>query len=522
MNLAYECLEKNARGIPNRPAVIDGVRGDIHSYAELNAQVNSVANALQSLGIGKGDRVALYLRNIPEFIVAFFASAKIGAISVPFNIMLKKMEIEYILNHCGARIVIGMAEETSENILPIWPNLPSLEKIISVQGLAGGGGNPGVLAFEDLVSQHRRGFTALEVDEDDGLCLLYTSGTTGKPKGALSTHVRWLRQAIINASRVVPMTEEDLVLTGAPFFHVYVVLTVLPTLYAGAAVVTLQRFFPKDALELITKHKITHFMGTPTMWAYLIEEYLNNKEQYDVSSLWYGQCAGASLPAELGKQIEEVFGLGLVECYGATESSSTVTHTRFKHFTPGCPGWPAPGWEVKIVDADGRDLPNGQIGEMLCKGPGVIKEYWNDPDMTAAKIQGGWWKSGDLAYMEGGGHTDGLVYLVDRKDDMLVCGGYNIYPSEVESYLVQNPKVLQAVVIGIPDKVKGEIPKAYIIPAPGQTVTEDEIIRWAKENMAAYKAPRQVVLTTMDELPKTATGKILKRELKRMEMEKTK
>jgi long-chain acyl-CoA synthetase len=522
MNLAHECLEKNARRIPNRPAVIDGVRGDIHSYAELNAQVNSVANALQSLGIGKGDRVALYLRNIPEFIVAFFACAKVGAISVPFNIMLKKMEIEYILNHCGARLVIGMAEETSENILPIWSNLPSLEKIISVQGLAGDGGNPDVLALEDLVSQHKPEFTALDVDEDDGLCLLYTSGTTGKPKGALSTHARWLRQAVINASHVVPMTEEDLVLTGAPFFHVYVVFTVLPPLFAGAAVVTLQRFFPKDALELITKHKVTHFMGTPTMWAYLIEEYLKNKEQYDVSSFWFGQCAGSSLPGELAKQIEEVFGIGLVECYGATESSSTVTHTRFNHFTPGCPGWPAPGWETKIVDPEGRELPNGEIGELWCKGPGVIKEYWNDPDMTAAKIKDGWWKSGDLAYIKGGGHADGLVYLVDRKDDMLVCGGYNIYPSEVESYLVQNPKVLQAVVIGIPDKVKGEIPKAYIIPAPGQTVTEDEIIRWAKENMAAYKAPRQVVLTTMDELPKTATGKILKRELKRMEMEKVK
>jgi long-chain acyl-CoA synthetase len=521
MNLAHECLEKNARRIPNRAAVIDGVSGDIRSYATLNAQVNSAANALESLGVSKGDRVALYLKNIPEFIVAFFAIAKAGAIAVPFNIMLKKMEIEYILNHSGAKIVIGMAQETDENIIPILADLPSLEKIVSVQGLAGGGQNPKVLAFEDLLAEHKPEYTALDLDDSDGLCLLYTSGTTGKPKGALSTHASWLTQATINASHVVPMTEEDLVLTGAPFFHVYVVFTVLPPLYAGAAVVTLQRFFPKEALELITKHKITHFMGTPTMWAYLIEEYLKNKGKYDVSSFWFGQCAGSSLPSELAKQIQEVFNLGLVECYGATESSSTVTHTRFNHFTPGCPGWPAPGWEVKIVDMDGRELPNGEIGELWCKGPGVIKEYWNDPDMTAAKIQDGWWKSGDLAYIKDGGHADGFVYLVDRKDDMLVCGGYNIYPSEVESYLVQNPKVLQAVVIGIPDKVKGEIPKAFVIPAPGETLTEDEIIRWAKDNMAAYKAPRQVELTTIDDLPKTATGKILKRELKRMEIEKT-
>ncbi len=155
MNLAYECLEKNAQRIPDRPAVIDGVHGIVRSYAELNAQVNSAANALQSLGVEKGDRVALYLRNIPEFIVAFFAAAKVGAIAVPFNIMLKKMEIEYILNHCAAKIVIGMTEETDENILPIWANLPTLERIISVQGLAGGGKNPGILSFEDLVSQHK-------------------------------------------------------------------------------------------------------------------------------------------------------------------------------------------------------------------------------------------------------------------------------------------------------------------------------------------------------------------------------
>jgi len=159
---------------------------------------------------------------------------------------------------------------------------------------------------------------------------------------------------------------------------------------------------------------------------------------------------------------------------------------------------------------------------LYCKGPGIIREYWNDPKMTEMRIQDGWWKSGDLAYVQGNGHFDSVLYLVDRKDDMLVCGGYNIYPTEVEGYLLQNPKILQAVVVGIPDEVKGEIPKAFIVPAPGETVTADEIIRWAKDNMAAYKAPRQVDITTIDELPKTTTGKILKRELRRVEIEKQK
>jgi long-chain acyl-CoA synthetase len=228
------------------------------------------------------------------------------------------------------------------------------------------------------------------------------------------------------------------------------------------------------------------------------------------------------LPGDLAKQIEETFGIGLVECYGSTETASTVTHTRFNHFIHGTPGWPAPGWEIKIVDDAGEEVPKGEIGELWCKGPGVVKEYWNDPAMTAMKIHDGWWKSGDLAYVKGHSTSDGMLYIVDRKDDMLVCGGYNIYPSEVETYLANHPKILQSIVIGIPDKVKGEIPKAFIVLSPGQTATEEEIILWAKENMAAYKAPRQVVFTAMDDLPKTATGKILKRELKRMEIEKAK
>lgn len=522
MNLAHECLEKNARRIPNRAAIIDGVRGTVCTYAELDAQVNKVANALQSLGVEKGDRVALYLRNVPEFVVAFLAITKLGAISVPFNIMLKKMEIEYILNHSKSKIMFGMTEETQENVLPILDKLPSLEKIISVAGIAGAGSVPSVLDYEALVSANNPEFSAVDVDRYDGLTLLYTSGTTGKPKGALATHGGWLAQASLNASFVVPMTDEDIVLTGTPFFHVYVVFTVLPTLYAGAAVVTLQRFFPKETLDLITKFKVTHFMGTPTMWAYLIEEYLKNPGKYDVSSFWFGQCAGSSLPSELARQIEDTFGIGLVECYGATETASTVTHTRFRHHTPGSPGWAAPGWEIKIVDSDGKDVAPGEIGELWCKGPGVIKEYWGDPDMTAMKIQDGWWKSGDLGYVKGTNYSDACLWIVDRKDDMLVCGGYNIYPSEVESYLAQHPKILQSVVIGIPDKLKGEIPKAFVVLGPGASATEDEIIRWAKDNMAAYKAPRQLEFTTMDELPKTATGKILKRELKRIEIEKAK
>ncbi len=522
MNLSYECVENNASRIPTRLAMIDGERGTTFTYSEMNSQVNSVANGLISMGIKENDRVAIYLRNVPEFLVAFMAISKIGAIAVPFNIMLKKMEIEYILNHSESRVIFGMAEETEESILPNLGALPKLEKIIIVRGQPNREWNSIETPYEDLLANNSDKFNALDLPGDHGLSILYTSGTTGKPKGVLSTHESWLSQAILNAGFVVPMAEEDGIITGAPLFHVYVVLTAFPTLYTGACFVTLERFFPVTTLELITKHKLTHFMGTPTMWAYLIEEYTKNPAKYDISSLRLGQAAGSSFPAELGRQIEKVFNIDLVECYGATESSSTVTHTRVGHFVPGSSGWPARGWAIKIVDDDGNEVPFGEVGELWIKGPGVLKHYWNDPVNTAAKIHDGWWKSGDLAYVEGQSQTDCALHIVDRKDDMLVCGGYNIYPSEVEGYLAQHPKILQSVVIGIPDRLKGEIPKAFVVLSPGQTCTEQEMIKWSKENMAAYKAPRVFEFTTMDELPKTATGKILKRELKRMEMEKSK
>ncbi len=521
MNLSYECVQRNAERIPNRLAIVDGTTGDTLTYSQLNSQVNSIANGLLALGIKRNDRVAIYLRNVPEFITAFMAITKIGAIAVPFNIMLRKMEIEYIMNHSESRIIFGMAEETAENVIPILDKLPKLEKVIVVRGEHSSTSNKAEIPFESLL-EYNNDLQAVDVDPEDGLSILYTSGTTGNPKGALATHQSWLSQIVLNAGQVVPMNEQDIIITGAPLFHVYVVLTALPTLWSGACFVTLERFFPATALELITRYQITHFMGTPTMWAYMIEEYLNNQSKYDVSSLRLGQAAGSSFPAELGKQVEDVFKLNLIECYGSTESSSTVTHTRFGHFMPGTSGWPARDWAIKIVDFDGNEIPQGEIGELWIKGPGVLRKYWNDPENTATKIQDGWWKSGDLAYVRGDSNTDCLLHLVDRKDDMLVCGGYNIYPSEVENYLAKNSKILQSVVIGIPDPLKGEIPKAFVVLAPGQNATEEEMIRWSKENMAAYKAPRQFEFTTMDELPKTATGKILKRELKKMEMQKQK
>lgn len=522
MNLAHACLERPARRVADRIAVIDGPSGKKYSYGDLNEQVNRFANALTSLGVQKGDRVAIYLPNVPEFIIAFFANAKIGAITVPLNIMYKKLELEHILGNSESKCLIGVAPQVAEHVVPLRNKLPSLEHVVSMRldGEPMGETGPSAHDFHQLIEEHSGPLRAMDLSPDDPITLMYTSGTTGKPKGALATHGNWLSQTELSAYQIVPMTDEDVVLTGGPFFHIYLVIAVLDVLLVGGTVVAGRRFFPDQALRLITEHKATHFMGTPTMWTYLIDEYLKNESQYDVSSLWQGQSAGAPLSAELGKRIEQTFGIGLVECYGSTECASTVTNTRFGHLSPGSPGWPPPGWEIMIMDERGKPVANGEVGELWCRGPGVLKEYWKDPELTQSRIIDGWWRSGDLGYIKDGSKSTGQLYIVDRKDDMILCGGYNIYPTEVEGYLAKHPKLLLAVVIGVPDEVKGHIPKAFCVLKPGESATEEEVLSFGKQNMAAYKVPRQVAFVTMNDLPKTASGKILKRELRKWEQDK--
>ncbi len=520
MNLAHDCLEKAAARIPNRPAIIDSEKGTSWTYADLEKTVNALANALLSMGVEKGDRIAVYLPNIPQYVMAVLAIMKVGAIYTPFNIMNKRLEMEYGLNHCGAKILFGSTGPTLDNVMLIWDDLNSLEKIILVENVPDDIKSDRVLDFDDLFVDSSEEFTALDMDPDDPVSILYTSGTTGRPKGALATHQNWQSLSMMSAYQIVPMTDEDKVICGYPFFHVALVIAVLPTLYVGAAVVIIRRFDPIVALQAITKFGASHFMGAPTMWSYLIDEYDRNADQYDVSDLWQGQSAGAALPAETCKRIEDTFGISMVECYGATECSSTVTHTRYRHPTPGSAGWPTPEWEIKIIDDDGNTLPNGEIGELCCKGPGVVREYWNDPEMSTARLVDGWWHSGDLARIEDGGATEGHLFLVDRKDDMVVCGGYNIYPLEVENFITEHPKVLQAIVVGLPDEVKGQIPRAFIVLDKDQEATAQELETFCRERMAVYKVPRTFEFVDLEDLPKTASGKVLKREIIRIELEK--
>jgi long-chain acyl-CoA synthetase len=510
MNLA-RMIEKNARRIPHYPAVIS--EKERLSWEEFNRRVNRFANALTSLGVGKGDRVAMYLPNSPEYLVTYFAIAKTGAVAVPFNIMFKSSEINYIVNNSRAKVLVAAAAEARANALGIKDQLPSLEKIILVgEEPAGGVFSGEILSFEELLAGPGSDeFAAVDCAPDDLVTILYTSGTTGRPKGAMLTHNNFYANAELNACYVLHINDQDSFLTGTPFCHIFFVLTVLGPVYKGAAVVTMPRFFPDKALELISRFRVTHFAGVPTMYIYMLETYRSAPERYDLRSWRFAQSAGAAMPAEFIPQIEETFGVGFCECYGSTETSSTCTYGRLGHGKAGSVGPAADTWEVKIVDENNREVPVGEVGEIVVKGPGVLKGYWEMPEATAEAFTDGWFHTGDLGKKD----EDGYFYIVDRKKDMLICGGYNIYPREVEEVLYTHPAVLEAAVLGVPDPVKGEIPKAFIVLKPGAAAGEAEIIAYCKERMAAYKAPR--VVEFLKELPKSATGKILKRELKEAE-----
>ena len=322
------------------------------------------------------------------------------------------------------------------------------------------------------------------------------------------THNNYWQQAELNSCYLLHINDQDSLLSANPYCHIFFVTTVLGPMFKGAAVVVMPRFFPEKALEMITRHKATHFAGVPTMYIYMLNHYQQNRDKYDLSSLRVVQSAGAAMPAEFIPQIEENFGVDYCELYGLTETCSAVTYERAGHNLAGSIGLVAHNWEVKIVDEKGVEVPTGVVGEFLVKGPGLFKGYWKMPEATKAAFHDGWFYTGDLGYA----NDDGYLFIVDRKKDLIICGGYNVYPREIEELLFTHPAVLEAAVIGINDSEKGEIPQAFIVTKPGSDITEDDIKTFCKENMAAYKVPR--VVKIIKELPKNPTGKVLKRELK--------
>jgi len=501
MNLAWTSLEYQAFRRPEKTAVVFGERG--YSYAFLNAQANKVAKALVSLEVKKGDRVAMWLPNCLEFITSFYGILKVGGVVVPMNILFKAREIEYLLSNSEAKVLI--TESSCLDILgQVRDKLTALKKIIVV-GLEDHTGD--AFSFAKLTGQSSDHFFSIDLSLDEVATILYTSGTTGNPKGAMLTHGNLYMNAEYYAEGL-GANESWKGICLLPLSHLLSLAAGQFVLFGrGATMHVVERFVAEQAAMTIAEHKINYTFAVPTVYAMFLN--LPDEPQYDLRSLEICITTGAMTPLDLRKRFEEKFDCQTIQAYGQVESSPVISMDRLdklKKFESV--GYPLPHIEVKIVDDHDRPLPPNQHGEICARGHCVMKGYWKNPEGTREAIKDGWLHTGDIGMID----EEGYVYIFDRKKDLIICGGYNIYPIEIENLLYENPKVLEASVVAIPDERLGEIPKAYIVLKPGEIATEQEIMDYVKERLAAYKKPRSVEF--IEALPKGPTGKILRRALR--------
>jgi len=470
------------------------------TYAEYDRRTDSIASWLLSQGVGPGERVATYMTNSVELLLAYSGIAKAGAITVFVNEQLTPREIRYILQDSAAKVVVT-DQAHLEAVRQVRPDLPSLALV--------------VVAGETELGSREVPFAALEeaspavlpeVDVDAPCWIGYTSGTTGSPKGALLTHrgVTWVSAACIAAYALGP---EDRILCTLPLFHSYAVnLCYVQVFAAGMTEYILPRFSPTRALEAVERHRITVFPQVPTGFAYLLN---TPHDAYDLASLRIAISAGATLPASVYERFLKEYGIAIYDGWGSTETSMDAISNRIgTTVVPGSCGLPFPGVAVRIVDRDGHDLPPGSWGELLIRGPNVMLEYINKPEQTQKALKDGWYHTGDVAYQD----KNGYVFIVDRLNDIIICGGFNIAPKEIEEVLLMHPKVLEAAVVGVPDEVRGEVPKAYVVPKAGEELTADEILSHCRAHLAAYKLPREVAVVAS--IPRTSSGKIQRYQLR--------
>ena len=492
MNLAAILMASAAR-LGGRTALkLDGVE---LSYRALDAASARVAALLRRRGVEPGDRVGVMLPNVPEFAVVYYGILRAGAVVVPVNVLLKEREVARFLGDSGAGLLFG------------WH---AFAEVVEV-GARGAGTDclfvtPG--EFEWLLGSVRPERDLCERDPSDTAVILYTSGTTGTPKGAELTHANLSRNA--EAVRALhSLSEHDVTLGALPLFHSFGQTCALnATIGAGGCLSLMERFEAGKALEVIERDGVTVLQAVPTMYAALLSH--PARDARDHSTLRVCVSGGAPMPAEVMRGFERAFGRRVVEGYGLSETSPLASSNHFgRHRKPGSIGAPIAGVEMKVVDADGNDLPCGEVGEIVIRGHNVMKGYWRRPEETAAVMRGGWFHTGDL----GRADADGYFYVVDRSSDVINRGGYNVYPREVEEVLCEHPGVREAAVVGIPHPVLGEEVAAAVVPrVPAEGGLDLAALReFVKARVAAYKYPRQLWL--VEELPRGPTGKVHKREI---------
>jgi long-chain acyl-CoA synthetase len=534
-------LSDAARNCGDRPALI--FYNTRTSYLQLELEADRFARALIGLGIQRGDRVAICLPNVPQFPIAFFGVLKAGAIAVPTNPLYTPHELRHQLNDCGARAIITLdilyhtvhdvRDETSlEHIIITHVNdylpfpLSALYPLQRAREMRKEGHamppspsrDPKIVEFRDLLAKaesRHGGYTLIDLpqpaDPDDVAILQYTGGTTGLSKGAMLTHRNLVANAIQCAAwTTYPRYSEHSTLAAAPFFHVYgLTVGMNMSIYFGATMVLLPRFVVKDVLKAIEEYKPDFFPGIPTMYQ-AISNRIEKQGKGDISSVKICISGAAPLLADVQQRFERLSGASLVEGYGLTEASP-VTHVNpiFGDTRIGTIGLPVPNTEAKIVDpTTGAEMPLGERGEIVVQGPQVMRGYWNRPDETAKALVDGWLHTGDIGIMD----ADGYFTIVDRAKDLIIAGGYNIYPREVEEVLAKHPAVQDVVVVGVPDEYRGETVRAYVVLRGGHHATAEDLIDFSKQDLAIFKVPKQVVFRT--ELPKTLVGKPLRRVLR--------
>jgi long-chain acyl-CoA synthetase len=486
-------LGRTAAAHPDRQAIrMDDLA---LSYGQLRDAAGRTAALLASLGVRPGDRVGLMLPNVPAFPVAFYGAVAAGAVVVPMNPLLKSREVAYYLGDSGARVIFAWHAAAGE----------------AAKGAADAGAQ--VVTVDDpalsrpLAGLSPVGTWADAADQDDAV-ILYTSGTTGRPKGAQLTHAGLVRNATLTSQTLLHSSADDVMMGCLPLFHVFGLTCGLNgTVTGGGTLTLLPRFDPGKALQIIERDKVTIFEGVPTMYSAMLHYQADPRP--DTSSLRLCISGGAAMPVEVLRNFEQQFGCVILEGYGLSETSPVASFNHpDKVRKPGSVGTPVEGVEMRLVGAGGADVPAGEVGEIAIRGHNVMKGYWGKPEATAEAIPDGWFRTGDMGRRD----EDGYYYIVDRKKEMIIRGGFNVYPREIEEVLHEHPAVAEVAVVGIPHPELGEDVGAAVALKPGASATPDELRAFAKERVAAYKYPRHVWL--VDALPKGPTGKILRREVR--------
>jgi acyl-CoA synthetase (AMP-forming)/AMP-acid ligase II len=495
-----QLLETRAEAAPEKVFLFSERDGRHFTYAQFDAAVNRAANLLSAHGVAKGDVVSLLMPNSAEYVIAYFACFKLGALAGPVNSLLKAEETAYVVGNSEAKLLLYNSEFAAQ-VEEIRGDLPALKSSI---------------VFDDE-SKATSGFTAspgdwleTEIESDDEAIIIYTSGTTGKPKGCLLTHANLLA----NARQIVEwlgFTEDDTLLTIMPLFHMNAVsVTTMSALYAGGSTVVSPRFSASRFWQIISDYKITSFGSVATMLSMLLATYTDGVPAgLSTAQLRFAMCGSAPVPAEVLRRFEETFGCLVIEGYGLSESTcrSTFNPPDARRRAGSC--GQSIGNEMMIVDEEDNEVPVGEEGEIVMRGENICKAYFRNEEATRRAFRGGWFHTGDVGYRD----ADGFFYIIDRKSDMIIRGGENIYPREIDELLYKHPAIAEAAAFGVPDPLYGEEVAAFVVLKAGRAASEDEIVAYCREHLADFKCPKTV--RVVDSLPKGPTGKVLKRELVR-------